>query len=435
MRKKLETGEDYASAYLKGSFWRLFSGDAIAPFDRSCQELLQARDAVLLWAEPTLFFHFQVKEGPSYWSDGISVVRSTFESWLRHVERQPVFLLYVREINATSQEYWYLPLHEWLLTERAQHFLVRADSTPRFSVKRDFTRSDKDARNFHAALLSEASRAIREETSPWATADDWTVFPFDEVWLLRHMERASFLELPKAVLESLRAASPFSARQRIRQLLSGDSSPVPIASEWLDSVTRLARSVPSATSFQRRQFQRFVRTVKAFEGHRVLLRLPVFRIAELSCWRTFVAVYPRSLRLLNQVVLSSPHTNDVMFAAALLPILALSEDGGLSGAAGQVLHSVQGKVSSLSPSTLAAYAFQREMLRSLIESGDRRFTASLVDLVGQEGLPTLERAFLTRYGWPPQSLRGNIERKLNRPTRRDENLKPLYEVMGDGLLS
>lgn len=70
-----------------------------------------------------------------------------------------MFLLYVRENNATSQEYWFLSLHEWLLTERAQEYLVQADSLPRFNVRKEPTRSDKDARNFHAALLSEASRA------------------------------------------------------------------------------------------------------------------------------------------------------------------------------------------------------------------------------------------------------------------------------------
>ena len=94
-----------------------------------------------------------------WWKDGIRVVASTFESWLRHVERQPVFLLYVREINATSQEYWFLPLHEWLLTDRAQRYLARADSPPRFRVKEEFTRSDKDARNFHGRAAQKVGQS------------------------------------------------------------------------------------------------------------------------------------------------------------------------------------------------------------------------------------------------------------------------------------
>src|SRR5206468_12579994 len=137
---------------------------------------------------------------------------------------------------------------------------------------------------------------------------------------------------------------------------------------------------PSKTSFQRRQFRRFVRTVKAFEERGTLLRLPPYRIGELSCWRTFVAVYPRSLRMLNQVILISRHANDVMFAAALLPILSLSEDGGLSSRAGQVFRLIENKVGGVMCSTLASYAFQREMLRSLVESGNRRYIAPLTDL-------------------------------------------------------
>ena len=172
-------------------------------------------------------------------------------------------------------------------------------------------------------------------------------------------------------------------------------------------------------------------------------RLPLWSIwsdllsQRLVSWDIFgiVAVYPRTVRMLQQVVAMSPHANDVMFAAALLPILALSEDGGVSDGAKPALRLVQSKVSGAPVSALSAYAFQREMLRSLAESGDRRSGAGLVDYVAKQGGTTLETRFLTRYGWPAESVRGNIERKLSRPTRRDENLRPLYEAMGDLLVS
>jgi hypothetical protein len=121
-------------------------------------------------------------------------------------------------------------------------------------------------------------------------------------------------------------------------------------------------------------------------------------------------------------------------ASTYLPIFALSEDSNISGLGRDALRAVEHKIGRLSTLTVSTYAFQREMLRSLVESGDRRFTNRLVDLVRRRGLPVFEREFLTRYGWPRRSLRENIERKLCRPTRRDENLRELYQVMGDGLL-
>jgi len=435
MRRKLETGEDHASAYLKGSFGRISSGDATSPLDRTCHDLLQSRDSTLLWSDPTLRFHFQVKEGHSWWKDGIPVRASTFESWLRHVQRQPVFLLYVREINATSQEYWFLGLHDWLLTEAAQPYLAQEAPGPRFNIKREFSRSDRDAHNFHEALLAEGSRAAREDGSPWATLDDWTVFPFDELFLLRHMEKATLLELPAQVLRDVRAHAPLGWRQHVRQHLLGEARDVRTMSEWLASLRQLSEFVPSGTSFQRKQFLRFVKTVNDFEQQGTLRRLPPFQVGEVGCWRAFVALYPGSMRMLHQVLASSPHANDIMFAAALLPILALSEDGGVSDSARLTLRLVQDKVTSASVSTLAAYAFEREMLRSLAESGDRRCGAKLVDYLAKHGVPNFEKRFLTEYGWPAASVPGNIERKLNRPTRRDENLRSLYEVIGDLVVS
>lgn len=430
MPKNLPIGEDYALAYLKGSFGRVCEWDQSSPIDVSCLELFQSRNSNLLWRESTAVLHFQIKGGPSYFKNSIGVVRDTFETWLKHVEKQPVFLLYVREINATSQEYWFLSLHEWLLTKRGQDSLVGAKPKIWFNVRNDFTQSDQDAQNFHSAIVSEASRAAREEASPWATADDWTVFPFDEAWMLRNMEIATSLELPKSVLEEVQASFQFTAGKQIQQQLSNEIFRVPVVSEWLDSVTKLKQVIPSATSFQRKQFQLFVQTIKAFDEQKMLLRLPTLRVAEMSCWRTFVSIYPRSLRLLHQIILSSPHSNDIMFATALLPILALSDNDSIRAGARQALRSVEEKVSSGSTD----YAFQREMRRSLVESGDRRFTASLVDFVAKEGVPILERRFLTGYGWRRGLLQSKIERKLNRPTRRDENLRALYETLGDLLL-
>jgi hypothetical protein len=138
--------------------------------------------------------------------------------------------------------------------------------------------------------------------------------------------------------------------------------------------------------------------------------------------------------MLRQFILMSRYPSDVIFAAALLPILALSEDGSVSGFAREVLKLVEAKVSRADCYTTAAYAFQREMRRSLAESGQRRYADQLTDLISRNGLPVLEPKILVNYGWPLEALESNLERKLSRPTRRDENLKPYYEALGDLLL-
>ena len=110
------------------------------------------------------------------------------------------------------------------------------------------------------------------------------------------MERASFFELRASALKAAQEVSPFSWGRELSLAACGEGPiihlPVP---EWVESYETRSGTVSMATSFGRMQFVRFVSMMNAFNKRSTLLRLPPFRIGELSCWRTFVAVFPKSL--------------------------------------------------------------------------------------------------------------------------------------------
>jgi hypothetical protein len=159
------------------------------------------------------------------------------------------------------------------------------------------------------------------------------------------------------------------------------------------------------------------------------IALPPFRIAALSCWRSFVAMYPYSVNMLDHIASNSNQENDLMFISALLPLLALSTNSAVSDRAWQVIAKLKKRHADFS-----SYAFQRELFRGAAEAGDKTALAQGIDLITEaESLPR-ERGFLEAYGWPEEALVANLTRKLSHPTRRDQNLESWYEAMAETLL-
>ena len=183
---------------------------------------------------------------------------------------------------------------------------------------------------------------------------------------------------------------------------------------------------PGQSAFERRQFRKFVRLLTR---RGVGVRLPSYRGPEVGCWRSFVAMYPESVDGLSHVIATSPHGNDVAFAAAMLPMLALSNDPSVQHRAWKALRFLGDRRQDFS-----AYAVRRELVRAPAESGDPRGLAESVKLITAEGSHGREARFLSRYGWTPAVLERNLNRKLQTPTRRDEQLKHFYETMGDVVL-
>jgi hypothetical protein len=78
-----------------------------------------------------------------------------------------------------------------------------------------------------------------------------------------------------------------------------------------------------------------------------------------------------------------------------------------------------------------SYEVRRELLRSPAEAGDHASLERAISLITREGAAGVESHFLSSYGWTPDRVEGNINRKLGNPTYRDINLRDFYTAMGD----
>jgi hypothetical protein len=182
----------------------------------------------------------------------------------------------------------------------------------------------------------------------------------------------------------------------------------------------------NATRFERLHFMRFARTLVHYEKQ---FHFPRFRVAEVGLWRSFVAMYPHSLKMLDHVVRVSKCESDLMFASALLPMLALSNNSQVSAGGHDIIRKLKGRRNDF-----GSYAFQREMYRGSAESGDRKDLLAGIDFLFRQSVNPLELRFLKGYGWVEELLADNLDRKLSNPTRRDDVLSDWYEYMAHKLL-
>jgi hypothetical protein len=418
-----ETGELLVVDFLRRSFLNVGRTQSGAPLDLNCSELRVESRSRNLHPDPTLQFLFQVKtteQGRSF-----EVARSTFQFWLTRFECQPIILLIIEPHGIGRQSFWFLTLHDWLLSPPGQAAL--ADHQRRkivFKSADGFARCDLDGVNFHTKMIEEADRASAALTSPWATLRDYGLLPLDEGTFLEYIELARFAETPIDI--SVRLASyGSSARHRVRELIEGYPTGDVVLRNWIRELACLAPQ-PNATSFQRSQFTRFTRALRHYEKG---VHLPRFRVAEVNLWRSFVAMYPHSLKMLDHIVRSSTREHDLMFASALLPTLALSNNAAVSASAHDTIRKLQARRNDF-----RSYAFQREMYRGSAESGNREHLRAGIDFMFRRSTDFSELRFLTRYGWAEELLSDNLKRKLHNPTRRDHVLGPWYEHMADALL-
>jgi hypothetical protein len=118
-----------------------------------------------------------------------------------------------------------------------------------------------------------------------------------------------------------------------------------------------------------------------------------------------------------------------MFASALLPMLALSNNSQVSAGGHDIIRKLKGRRNDV-----GSYAFQREMYRGSAESGDRKDLLAGIDFLFRQSVNPLELRFLKGYGWVEELLADNLDRKLSNPTRRDDVLSDWYEYMAHKLL-
>ena len=192
---KGDAGEGIAGEYLRKSFTDRAKTQRGSAVDWICRGLRAKRSLNVLYYEPTVVFHFQIK----YTDRPVSITRSTFHEWLLLFETQPVMLLVVSETKPKQWDVWYLCLHDWLLSDRGQKALCD-NSQLSLNLTDDFTLSDENDINFHNTLLAEADRAVASNQSPWSTLRDYGLVPFDEGLFLQYLDLATHAEAPVTIV-------------------------------------------------------------------------------------------------------------------------------------------------------------------------------------------------------------------------------------------
>ncbi len=415
-------GESHANGLLSRLFISCHQTQGGDPVDWACKELRVEPFGDDLYRDPTLYFQIQVKAHRRF-RRRPEIARETFDHWVVSCETQPVFVITVREVNAVRQEYSFLCFHDWLLTQEAAQALCGRGSA-NLSLA-GFRIVDDDAGNFHDALKAEADRALQDSEAPWATLRDFGLFPFNEAQFFMYMEFVPFAELPSTVRHAVSSRGSGSIPMLVRDAIRTGGSGNPELVEWVEQLRRMAPP-QGASSFQRRQFQHFVNAMSSYQ--KKLPCLPSFRIAEVSTWRAFVSMYPNSVLMLEQVIRHSKNPRDLMFASAMLPMLANSSDRRLQRKSRDAVAQLI-KRRELSDQ----YAFCRELYRGPAEAGDSASLKKAKAFLKKRNrhAPVTELEFLEEYGWTLGTVAKNIERKLTAPSVRDLPLQDFYSTMGE----
>ncbi|CAM5590957.1 hypothetical protein BOQ63_007360 (plasmid) [Streptomyces viridifaciens] len=369
---------------------------------------------------PTLDFHFEVEEIQSRRPE-LRVSLPTISRWRGIVETQPVIIILasIHHLDLRGR-FWMLCFHDWLIQNTST---VPSSSSSEIPMH-GFQQIDGGGENLHRLLIREAERATSMDGARWRTLKDYSLIPVDEETFLEFMDFSRFFEIPTEVYKRLAIQSKGQLTRSLRRYLQQRGSyEDTLVQEWLASIDGVP--VPAGLAgFDRRQFRRFVRFVnQGGQG----VRLPRYRGLEVGGWRTFVSMYPESLIGLQKIITTSPHGNDVAFAAAMLPMLALSNDPNIENRAHEALDALKSRAQDFK-----SYRVRRELLRAPAEAtGDPHSMEKLIDLMRREGAHGMERRFLADYGWTADIVELNIRRKIDSPTLRDTNLKAFYAAMGD----
>lgn len=413
--------------------YRLLAGSFLAlpvlqgtPARWLCRELRVRRGSTDTCTPPTLAFHFEVQKSQTRQPE-LQVSFPSISRWRGLVETQPVVIILVSEPHlGVREKFWMLCFHDWLIQNAATTPTPSRRSSSDIPV-RGFQQIDNEGENLHRLLIREAERARGMDGAKWRTLRDYRLIPVDEETFLEFLDLARALEVPTEVYKKLAMRSRGQLTRSLRQYLQqGGSDDDPLVQEWLASIDGIP--VPTGLDgFDRRQFRRFTRLVNQ-SGQGV--QLPRYRGLEVGCWRTFVSMYPEALTGLHQIIATSRHGNDVAFAAAMLPMLALSNDPIVERRAHEALGALSSRAQDFS-----SYRVRRELLRAPAEAGVPDHIDKLIDLMRREGAHGMERRFLSDYGWTAQVVEQNINRKIDSPTLRDVNLKGFYEAMGDVIVN
>lgn len=283
---------------------------------------------------------FQVKKSSRF------VFRSrVLARWLASIDVQPVILFRVVPVPPRRIRYFFKVLHEWMLDHQDWVLHLRATTWTTIDLD-EFVEVDDDNNNFLVAVETELSRVQGEDLSLWITRK-WRGLPISSSELFGLFGHLAKLELNAETLsEMVKVLSPswqesqWSAFRREVDNKSGRT--LGFVADWRRQLSEPA--LPATVEAEMMAFKDFVAAMRSFQNGSSF-DLPTTTWRNISPWRTFCQLYPRSLDMLEAYIAEprrwANSTRSLGTAFNLITTMANSEDPVMMERSRQIIAGVQ----------------------------------------------------------------------------------------------
>lgn len=367
-----------------------------------------------------------------------SLRREDYRRLMKLSPEKPVMIL-CRDTEFGKTTTHFSSLHNWLRSEPGAAAKSSSGSIP-IRLKPAFQELNQYSIEFHFALITEALLSRGHQTLVWTPRRSNGLYALtDEEIFYEDLEVASWSELPASIRQEFHrdyhryraffdwyrdATAKPPSQELMDELLEK-----PETRRWIKPLLRglKRRNKGASPNNPQHQFVDFVEVVNRHQKGQ-LPSLPEFTAEHVRPWRLFVDMYPRSVEMLRDVVEFSRYPNDITFASALLPVIALSCGGTLHEQAhGALMKKLRDRENEFARD----YRFRRESYRGPAEAGSDWHLKKLLALISRPENKPNEFNYLDSYGWIKSVRHRYITGKLNFPTERDRNLQPLYVRMDE----
>lgn len=251
-------------------------------------------------------------------------------NWLASIHLQPVILFRTIEVSPRITRYQFKVLHEWMIEH--PDCVSRLPEQKYVSIASDeFIDIDENAKNFLDAVTAEISRVQGHGLSPWAVRK-WRGLPISEYEVFSHFGRLDRLELDASTLAAMTESFPGNSQESqwsaFREACNGQFGTEPyFVVDWRRRIA--AGVLPSWVRVDIKAFEDFRKAMRSFLSG-AGFDLPTTTWRNISPWRTFCQLYPKSLDMLGAYLANERRWADAMWSVGtafnLITTMANTED-------------------------------------------------------------------------------------------------------------
>lgn len=370
------------------------------------------------------------------------VNRAKVEGWIDGIERVPVFLVHVEQIDAEHQRILFRTFFEWMTHRWPQKPNNKDEIT--FSVSQ-FVSTGSDGTHFETAVTNEADRILGKRGALFRSKQTPTI-PLRIADLYTQRGHLGDFEVKNEVLGELAKLKPRiiadgDDMEFLRELWSRQDihsatiRRTPAFRRWIDVLSK--RPSDAAIEQDTLELRRFFIAMERFRSGKDF-RMPRFVWSETSRWRILCAKFPESFHLLDSVLTRAIRTGDHDRLRAGLHLasgLVHVGDNALASSCCNLIGRVAKSEMSSIVTTHDEYVTSRMIRFARAQAeGDKRSVNECLDFMhkhnttGEESL--LHRAF---YQGGDADTVNALSRILNSGKRRDVPTKPIVEYLLEDL--